>query len=118
MPHPQHNGDNLPVYSVAPNWKQSVGLRTIYNTIVRESLNLNEERISRYPRCLYGIRYRTLPLDAQEAGYIRRVLQLAQSLPVIMPVWTESCKLLANAAIGAEEISVDTTDSTLFTVLV
>lgn len=117
MPHPQYKAQNLPVYSVAPNWKNAVNLRTIYNTLVREALDNGEERQTRFPRCLYGLRYQTLPLEGQETGYIRRVLELAQALPVIMPVWTEGCRLLAEAGIGDSVLSVDDTDPTLFSVL-
>lgn len=117
MPHPQYLGQDLPVYSVEPNWKNAVGLRTIFNTLVREALDTSEERQARWPRSLYGLRYQTLPLDGQETGYIRRVMELAQALPVIMPVWTDGCRLLANAASGATVLSVDDTDPTLFSVL-
>lgn len=117
MPHPTYNGQALPVYSVPPNWKGTVTLRLLYQTLIREALDLSEERQERQPRCLYGIRYQPLTLSGQETGYIRRVIEMAQALPVVMPVWTEACMILADAAAGATSLSVDDTTQTLFPVL-
>lgn len=117
MPHPTYNGSALPVYSVDPNWKEPISLRTIYNTIVKEALDLGEERQGRVPRSLFGIRYQTLPLTGQATGYIRRVMELAQALPIVMPVWTEPSKLMAGVGIGATTLLTDDTSPTLFSVL-
>lgn len=117
MPHLQYLGQNLPVYSICPDWKTSVRFRTIYSTIIRESLDTSEERLARFPRSLFGIRYQTLPLDGQETGYIRRVMELAQALPIIMPVWTEASKLTAPVLSGATSLPVDDSYPTLLSVL-
>ena len=115
--HPQYNGQVLPVYSVGPNWKESINFRTIYQTIVKEALDLGEERQGRVPRSLFAIRYQTLPLTGQETGYIRRVLELAQALPIIMPVWTEPSKLLTAAVPTDTVLAVDDTFPTILSVL-
>jgi hypothetical protein len=117
MPHPQYKGTNLPVYSVGPDWKASVLLRAIYSTIVREALDLSELRSARFPRSLFGLRFSTLPLSAQETAYIRRVMELAQALPVIMPVWTDASKLTAGILSGATTLPVDDSSPTLLSVL-
>lgn len=117
MPAPQYKGQTLPVYSVAPNWRERVRLRTIYGTHVREKLDLSETRYGRQPRSLFGLQYTTLPLDGQETGYIRRVMELAQGLPVIMPVWTEASKLTVASGIGDTLLTVDDTYPTLLSVL-
>lgn len=117
MPHPSYNGQPLPVYSVGPNWKEKISLRTIYDTIVKEALDLGEERQGRVPRSRFGIRYTTLPLTGQETGYIRRVLELAQALPIIMPVWTEASKLTTLTGLGDNILQVDDTFPTLLSVL-
>jgi hypothetical protein len=117
MPHPEYKGQPLPVYSICPNWKTKVSLRTIYSTLIRESLDLSEVRIAKQPRCLYALRYSTLPLTGQETGYIRRVLEMAQALPIIMPVWTEASKLTTAAGVGDNILQVDTTFPTLLSVL-
>lgn len=117
MAHPTYNGTALPVYSVGPNWKEKISLRTIYDTIVKEALDLGEERQGRVPRSRFGIRYTTLPLTGQETGYIRRVMELAQALPIIMPVWTEPHKLTMATGLGDNVLQVDDTFPTLLSVL-
>lgn len=94
-----------------------MSLRTVYGTLVRESLDLSEVRVARQPRCLYGLSYQTLPLSGQETGYIRRVMELAQDLPVIMPVWTEPTKIIEAANAGETSVAVDDLKPTLFSVL-
>lgn len=117
MPHPEYQGQALPVYSICPNWKDKVSLRTLYKTIIRESLDLSEERIAKFPRSLFGIQYRTLPLTGPETGYIRRVMELSQHLPVVMPVWTDACKLTVACGFGDNALQVETTFPTVFPVL-
>jgi hypothetical protein len=117
MPHPTYNGSPIPVFSVPPNWASSVLLRTIYQTVVLESLDTGEERFARRPRCMYGLRFSPLTLSGQESGYIRRIMELAQALPVAMPVWTQETKLTADLAAGATVLAVDDTNDTLFSVL-
>lgn len=117
MPHPTYKGSALPVFSVEPNWDSPVKLRTLYRTIISEALDTSEERHGTRPRCLYGLRYQTLTLSGQEAGYIRRVIELSQALPVVMPVWMDKTKLQTQVTAGATTLAVDDTQYGLFSTL-
>lgn len=118
MPRPQYLGTDIPVFSFKPNWAQSVRLQCLYRTIIKEALDTSEERRGGRPRCLYGISFQTLSLTGTEQGYLRRILELAQAMPIVMPVWTEQCRLTVNASGGSTSLTVDDTDETLFSVLV
>jgi hypothetical protein len=114
---PQYQGQSIPVVTIPPNWEADVFLRTIYATKFFEGLDTSEERHGRQPRCLYGLRYQTLGLSGQETGYIRRVLDLAQGMPVGIPAWTEAARLTAQANVGATTLAVDHLAPTLWEVL-
>lgn len=114
---PQYRGKDIPVFSVCPNWDAGLNQKLSYHTIICEALDLSEERFGRYPRCLFGLTYKTLPLRGQETGYIRQVLELAQEMPLALPVWTEGAKLTADIAAVVTSLPVDDTTVTLFTVL-
>jgi hypothetical protein len=107
----------LPIFTIPPDWSETVVVRTLYKTIIREALETSEERQTLRPRCLYGIGFRTVGLTMQETGYLRRLLELAQASPIGMPVWTEATRLTAAAAEGDTVIAVDDISETLWSIV-
>jgi len=115
---PQYKGVDIPVFSTQPNWSTPPRLGVDYGDIVTEALDTSEERIGTRPRPLYKLTYQTLTLTGQEMGYIRRVMELAQSMPMLMPVWHDYVPLTEAASIGETVLSVDDVGNTLWAVLV
>lgn len=114
---PTYRDQEIPIFSFKPDWSNEVNLVCLYHTIIREALDNSEERHGRRPRCLYGIKFQTMALRGQETGYLRRFLELAQAMPIGMPVWTDECRLLQGISEGATTLSVEDTTVTLFGVL-
>jgi len=113
---PTFNGLTIPVVSIQPDWKVTPVLSLNHKTTVAEAIDLTEERESLAPRCLYGMEFQTLTLTSQESGYLKRVLDLAEDLPVACPLWPMAAKLSAAAVLGATTLAVDDTTGCLFEV--
>lgn len=113
----QYKGRDIPVFTCEPHWGTPVELRVMDRVIVREGLDTSEERIGTRPRPLYGLRYGTKELTEQEQGYIRRVVELPDALPFVMPVWVDKVKLTADYSLGEMSITVDATGSSLWETL-
>lgn len=110
----KYREQQIPVFTVPPDWSNAVGLRMLDKVLVRESLDVSEERIQTRPRPLYGLRYRTLTLSEQETGYIRRVLELPDGLPFALPVWPDQVKITAAVESGDVVIPVESTANSLW----
>lgn len=113
----QYKGRDIPVFTCEPHWGTPVELRVMDRVIVREGLDTSEERIGTRPRPLYGLRYGTKELTEQEQGYIRRVVELPDALPFVMPVWVDKVKLTADYSVGEMAITVDATGLSLWDTL-
>ena len=118
MANPTYNGVEMPVFTLAPNWQ--AGEPTVpqeHQTIIREALDLSEERRRARPRALFGIAYEAMTLSAQETGYHRKVIEQAQAMPMGCPFWAHMTLLTADTAAGATELPVDNCNEFLFTSL-
>lgn len=107
----------VPIFTVPPDWGRALVLGENWEGIEREALSTAEDRLGTLPRPLYKLDYSTLTLTAQETGYIRKVLEGADDLPIGMPFWQDAAKLSVPTVIGNVNCSVDFTAGTLFDVL-
>jgi hypothetical protein len=107
----------VPVFTIPPNWQRSVKLGENWEGIVKEALSTAEERLGTLPRPRYTLDYSTETMGAQETGYIRKILEGADDLPVAMPFWQDETKLTAPTVVGNVVCAVDFTAGTLFDVL-
>jgi len=107
----------MPVFTLAPQWAAGLKVRQEHRTIIREALDLSEERRRTRPRALFGIDYDALTLSAQETGYHRKVIEQAQAMPVGCPFWPHMVLLTADAASGATELQIEDCNELLFTTL-
>jgi hypothetical protein len=110
----QYKGVDIPVFSVEPNWADDVTLRVLDRVLIHEALDTSEERLGTRPRPLYGLKYSTKELTEQETGYIRRVVELPDALPFIMPVWPDKVRLLQDVPAGERVFNVDSTADSLW----
>ena len=113
---PTFSGSAIPILSVPPDWSDTVELSMRYPSNIAEALSLLEERQSLSPRPLYGLRFASLTRAAKEVGYLKTIVELAQDLPVGVPLWPLAAKLTAAASAGATSLSVDDTTGCLFDV--
>lgn len=111
---PTFNGETIPVISIQPDWKQQVILRPRHKTTIAEAIDLTEERQNLAPRALYSLEYQSLTLSTQESGYLKRVLDLADDLPVAVPIWPMAAKLSVAASSSATTLTVDDTTGCMF----
>jgi hypothetical protein len=109
-----YRGQDIPVFTVQPDWQRPATLRIIDRTIVKEALDTSEERIGTRPRPLYGLRYQTFFLSEQETGYVRRLLELPDNLPFAMPLWLDRLKITVAAAVGAAALTVTSSANSLW----
>ena len=114
---PTYRGSAIPVLSLPPDWSGGVKWRQLYSTIVTESLNGAEERQARFPRALYGLKFRTVGLTAAETAYLRALIEKPDALPVACPLWPLAARLMADAGAGSTSLTTDATEDCLFEVL-
>ncbi len=115
--HPQYRGQDIPIITVPPDWDEAPIVTSRHKTIVAEALDLSEERLGMFPRPLYGIRYQTTTLTARESGYLRKLFELSQGLPVGCPFWSDGVALVSDAPTDSVSLTVSSTANRLFSVL-
>jgi hypothetical protein len=115
MPAPSYNGDVVEIIAHPPNDKHDVEVRENYRTIVREALDLSEERLQCHQRALYGLSF-TVTADGRELQSLRKQFEQAQAKPFGVPIWPHKTMLTAAVAIGGTDLVVDPTEGTLFPV--
>jgi hypothetical protein len=107
----------IPVFSLPPNWKQAIVVTEEWGTFIRESLDTSEQRRGSRPRPLYKIEFSTLSLSAQEQGYVRKVLEASNDMPIAVPFWQDAVDVSIASTAGNPWIDVEFTANTLFGVL-
>lgn len=103
---PTYNATACPVWRWRPNWASNVNFRTSWATNVKEALSTKEERHGLVPRALFGMSFATVGLSQLESARIRRFMDEAEAMPVVMPVWVEGHKLTAQAASGTATLTI------------
>lgn len=107
----------IPILTIPPNWGRPVKLVEDWGGLVREAMDVSEERQGNYPRPLYKIEYETLALTAQETGYIRRMLQTDTDMPIGVAAWQSQVRLTADVLALTPYVTVEDTAGGLFDVL-
>lgn len=107
----------IPIMSIPPNWGRGLTLGEEWGTFVREALDTGETRRTSRPRPLYKIEFDTLALSAQEQGFIRKVLESTEDMPVGVPFWQDAVDVTVASTVGNPWIDVEFTANTLFGVL-
>lgn len=112
-----YRGEAVPVLSVAADWRGKIGVTESYATIIREAIDLSEERIARRARPKFSISYDTTEMTADETAYLRSVLESAGERPFAVPFWQDRVRLAADATSGNPWVDTEETTGTLFDVL-
>ena len=112
-----YRDQEVPVFSIPPNWQSPLTLTEEWGVFVRESLDVSETRRGSRPRPLYKVEYATLGLSAQEQGYTRKVLEYPTDLPTACGLWEDEVLVSVASTIGNPWIDVETTLGTLFDVI-
>ena len=112
---PQYNGVDVPIFAFLPQWKDSISLEVENRTDIAEALSTVEERTGLFPRPLYHPSFTIQTMLGRESATLRRILDLADALPIGVPLWMDACKLTAQPA--SSTISVDWLANSLFSVI-
>ena len=107
----------IPIFTLEPNWKSVITVTEEWGTFIRESLDTSETRRGSRPRPLYKIEFSTLSLSAQDQGYVRKVLEAAQDMPIGVPFWEDAVDVTVPVTAGNPWVDVEFTANTLFGVL-
>ena len=107
----------VPVFTIQANWKAPILLTEDWNVFARESIDVSETRRGSFPRPLYKLEFSTLSLSAQEQGYMRKMLEAADAMPIAVPFWQDAVPVTVAATAGNPWIDVEFTAGTLFDVL-
>lgn len=111
-----YRGLEVPVFTVPPNWKKPFKLGEVSDDIIAETLDTGEERIGTRARPRFKVGYTTLTLTPQETGYIRKVLEQDNSLPIGVGLWQDAIKITEAATAGNTFLNTDATANLLFDV--
>lgn len=112
---PSYKGTEIPVVSVCPDWTDSVELSLSESTGIYEALDTSEERLQRYARPLAAISFNTTEVGPVAQGKLRKLFELAGSMPFAVPLWTEQVQLSADVLDEETTLAVTNTTGTLFT---
>lgn len=107
----------MPILSIAANWRSKISVTEDWSTIVREALDLSEERIAKRTRPKFKISFDTNEMTADETAYLRSVIESAGERPFAVPFWNDAVKLSADAVAGNPWVDTETIDGELFDVL-
>jgi hypothetical protein len=114
---PTYNGQSLEVLTVRPDEKYDLDLILEDRTIVKEALDLSEERLQTRYRALVGLNFTATTLSAAETAYIRKQFETIQDRLVAFPIWPHKCMLMEAATAGATDLVVDQMDGLLFSIV-
>lgn len=104
---PQYNGVDVPILAFKPNWDGAAfELEPDWDDTISEALSTRENRQGTRPRPLYNLEFTILTESAAQTATLRRILDLAEDLPVGVPIWSETMKLAAETT-ASTGISVD-----------
>lgn len=113
----KYQNQDVPVFSIPPNWESTVTLTERYGGLSFEALSTAEERLATQPRPLLSLAYDTLTLSEQEQGYIRKVLEGNGAIPIALPLWQFQRKLTADVLIGNAFVKCDPIGAAMFDVV-
>jgi hypothetical protein len=113
----RYHDQPVPCFSIPPNWRNNVQVSEDWGVFVRESLDASETRRGSSPRPRYLVEYATLTLSGQEQGYIRKVMERADVMPIALGLWEDEARCSIEAIAGTPWIDVETTAGTLFGVV-
>lgn len=112
-----YRGEAVPVFSIQANWRSKIGVTEQWATIVREALDVSEERIGKRDRPKFKLSFDTVQMTADETAYLRSVIESAGERPFAVPFWNDRVKLSADAVAGNPWVDTETIDGELFDVL-
>lgn len=111
-----YRGQIVPVFTVPPNWKKPFVLTELSDDLIAETLDTGEERLGTRTRPRFRVKYLTLTLTPQETGYIRKVLEQDDSIPIGVGLWQDAIKITAPSIAGNTFLNTDATANLLFDV--
>lgn len=103
--------------SIRPDWRGKINVTEEYSTLIREALDLSEERIAKRSRPRYKISFDTTEMTADETAYLRSILESANGRPFAVPFWQDALPISADAVSGNPWVDTEDTDGMLFDVL-
>lgn len=94
------------VIGSAPNWSQKLTTKVYWKTVIAESLAGYEHRMACYARPLIKTSYKVTNITRELSSYLRMLIESRSETPVAIPIWMDSCMLLADAVAGQTALSV------------